>query len=532
MATGHVLGDTGDFSNVIYVGRPLASAGNSVTPFLENDSVLGEVDQQFGGDYLDEETILKAARQQGFSTAAIGKVGPVLIFDHTDRTGEPTVIFDDSTGSANGIPLSNEVQAALAKAGLPMTAPGRGDNGKSGDFKTPGTSVANVTQQNYFAEVAIKFVLPMFKARNKPFLLVYWSRDPDGTQHGQGDSLNALTPGINGPTSLAAIKNADDNLKRLRDALGELGLADVTNIIVAADHGFSTISKQSETSPAAKGRYDDVPVGFLPPGFLSIDLAKALGLPLYDPDTKAALIGDNAHSKVRGNGLIGQDPTQPDVVVAANGGSDLIYLPSKDASLAKRVIDFLLTQDYVSGLFVDDDLGPFGGTLPLNAINLRGTAVTPRPAIVVNFRSFSTGCEEHVLCAATVTDATLQHGQGYHGSFSRAETMNFMAAVGPDFKTRFVDPAPVSNADIGRTIAQLLGLNLAGKGTLVGRPILEAMPNGSVPAVISGTRRSEPSANGLRTVLIYQQVRSVVYLDAGGFPGRTVGLPQDDSATR
>src|SRR5437016_6922601 len=34
MATGHQLGDTGDFSNTIYVGRPVASAGNSVTPFL------------------------------------------------------------------------------------------------------------------------------------------------------------------------------------------------------------------------------------------------------------------------------------------------------------------------------------------------------------------------------------------------------------------------------------------------------------------------------------------------------------------
>ena len=31
LATGHHLGDTGDFSNVIYVGRPVAAAGNSVT---------------------------------------------------------------------------------------------------------------------------------------------------------------------------------------------------------------------------------------------------------------------------------------------------------------------------------------------------------------------------------------------------------------------------------------------------------------------------------------------------------------------
>ena len=40
-ATGHHLGDTGDYSNTIFTGRPVASAGNSVTPFLENDRVLG-----------------------------------------------------------------------------------------------------------------------------------------------------------------------------------------------------------------------------------------------------------------------------------------------------------------------------------------------------------------------------------------------------------------------------------------------------------------------------------------------------------
>jgi alkaline phosphatase len=35
MATGHYLGDTGDFSNTIYAGFPVASAAGSQTPFLE-----------------------------------------------------------------------------------------------------------------------------------------------------------------------------------------------------------------------------------------------------------------------------------------------------------------------------------------------------------------------------------------------------------------------------------------------------------------------------------------------------------------
>src|SRR5258707_11789194 len=117
-------------------------------------------------------------------------------------------------------------------------------------------------------------------------------------------------------------------------------------------------------------------------GFLAIDLAKALDLPLFDPNDKNARIADNAHPKA-GNGVLGQDPAKPDLVVATNGGSDLIYLPNKDRKLADRAIKALLEQDYVSGLFVDDRLGRFPGALPMSQLNLRGKAVTPNPPIGV-----------------------------------------------------------------------------------------------------------------------------------------------------
>src|SRR6266481_4494398 len=94
MATGHHLGDTGTFSNTIYTGFSSAPAGDTVVPFIENDAVLGDVDEHFHGDYLNEETILKMARAQGFSTAAIGKVGPTYLFDHTDG-GKNTIVIDD-----------------------------------------------------------------------------------------------------------------------------------------------------------------------------------------------------------------------------------------------------------------------------------------------------------------------------------------------------------------------------------------------------------------------------------------------------
>ena len=108
--------------------------------------------------------------------------------------------------------------------------------------------------------------------------------------------------------------------------------------------------------------------------------------------------------------------------------------------------------------------------------------------------------------------------------------MNFMAAIGPDFKAGFVDEAPVSNADAGKTISRILGLNIRAKGHLIGRLMTEAMPGGRTPHVLTQTVRSQPAANGLRTVLHYQTVRETRYFDAAGFPGRTVGL-SDESLT-
>jgi hypothetical protein len=523
MATGHKVGDTGNFSNTMNVGFPVPGAGNSLTPFLESDPVLGDVDEHFSGDYLNQETVMRAARAAGLSTATIGKLGPALTFDHTERSGEQTIVIDDSTGRAGGIPLSAEMQKRLKAAGLDLQAPTRGDNGKAGDFQTPGTLVANTVQQDYFIKATSKAVLPLFKERVKPFMLIFWSRDPDGTQHNQGDSLGRLLPGINGPTSLAAIRNADDNLAALLAALKELSLDVTTDVIVTADHGFATISKESATSFAATQSYKNVPPHLLPPGFLAIDIAHGLGMPLLDPDNRYQEVPAGSYPS-RGNGLIGGDKTNPEAVVAANGGSDLVYLPNGDTALARKIVDILAAQDYVSGLFVSEDLGPIPGTLPISAIDLKGSAVTPIPAIVVNFRTFSTGCADPLTCTVEVADTVLQQGQGMHGTFSRADTIIIGGAEGPDFRAGFIDPAPTSNADIGRTMAAILGLQIHDTGKLIGRVLSEAMPNGKIPDWKTSLQISTADSDGRRTIVQTQHVGDTRYLTAAGYEGRTVGL--------
>ena len=99
-----------------------------------------------------------------------------------------------------------------------------------------------------------------------------------------------------------------------------------------------------------------------------------------------------------------------------------------------------------------------------------------------------------------------------------------MAAIGPDFKQGFPDTAPVSNADLGQTIAHLLSLELSSKGKLVGRVLSEAMPGNDLPQFEARTLASPPAANGLKTVLKYQVVGETPYFDVAGFPGRSVGL--------
>lgn len=96
IATGHYVGDTGNFSTTFKVKTPVKSPKNSLFILLENEAVVKEVNQQLGKNFLNEVSLLAVAEKLGFSTAAVGKFGPVLIQDVTQEKGEVTIIFDES----------------------------------------------------------------------------------------------------------------------------------------------------------------------------------------------------------------------------------------------------------------------------------------------------------------------------------------------------------------------------------------------------------------------------------------------------
>ena len=74
-------------------------------------------------------------------------------------------------------------------------------------------------------------------------------------------------------------------------------------------------------------------------------------------------------------------------------------------------------------------------------------------------------------------------------------------------------------------MAHILNLKIPDVGRLVGRVLLEAMPNGAMPEWTSTTQVSDHDANGQVTIVATQSVGDVRYFDAAGYAGRTVGLP-------
>ena len=572
IATGHGLGDTGDYSNTLYPGVWLTQpevddASGYLVPFLENDPVLANMNGVFGGNYLGEQTILSAARARGYSVASIGKLGPTAIQQvdavHWDRAGflstSGAIVIDDATGTVSGLPVPAELRKQMIAAGLPDEAPLRTNghaessqynNGFAGDAAKPGTLEANVVQQSWFANVATRVLLPKFAEAGKPFLVLFWSRDPDGTQHDEGDSLQQLSPGINGPTSTLGLRNADRALKQLLDWLdAHPAIKAKTDVLVTSDHGFATISRREVapagvlTSEVSSGlaylpvlKEAPEPAGTLPTGFLAVDLAVRTGMNLFDPAVRASagpsvyaqltVGGDKAQHPATGSALLGTQVHQIDgsdarLIIASNGGSDMIYVPSGDPKLVASTLAQLAQFDYVGGLFVDDkycaDPPVCAGALPMSAIGLVGASKVPRPAIVVTYKVFYPKPGD-LQSAAQISDTTLQEGQGMHGGFGREQTFNNMAALGPDFKSGFIDEAPMGNIDIVPTLARILGLQLPSVGSLRGRILTEAMPGAAAikPEPVK-QQVSTPAGSGMQTVLNYQQTQGVTYYDSACF---------------
>ncbi len=216
----------------------------------------------------------------------------------------PTFTFDDSvTGdpamgapiaASNFIFVSDDLVAPASLKSELASAPSRPAR----------ENVIYGTRDTYFAQIVIGRALPQAKTAalgGRPALVVFWQHNPDVTQHHRGLGTKA---------NLDALKVSDANLASIRDAIAKLGIADRTDLMVVSDHGFATIRAL-------------VPLA---------QLLVAKGI-------KKSVISD-------------------DVMVMANGGTDLIHLSraafptiSAQRAVLQKITDFVEAQPWSGPLF-------------------------------------------------------------------------------------------------------------------------------------------------------------------------------------
>ena len=340
-------------------------------------------------------------------------------------------------------------------------------------------------RDSYFTRLAIENALPAAKRAaqaGRPALIVLWQHNPDLTQH---------YAGLGTMRAMEALTLCDNNLMRLRAGIDSLAIGDRTDLMVVSDHGFATIKFRVVLSEM----------------LVSAGIKKS------------------------------HDST--DIIVAPNGGADLIYLSPADfptmesrRAVLQKIVDFAEAQEWCGPIFSKEPapaveetdrrgrvrsrapkpyLGWIDGTFSQRVVGLYNAARSPD--LVISFReepnsdnrgltgpsnpAFLIGQKgqvstrnksaelispvKGVMYADTGTSQTFTTGMGMHGAAGEREIHNFCAAAGPDFRRGFVDLNPTANIDVAPTITEILGIlpNIGPGGIApTGRPMTEALVEG------------------------------------------------------
>lgn len=385
----------------------------------------------------------------------------------------PTFLFDDEA-DRRSVNHSEYLFVAddLARPDLPRAVDAAKLPMQPGDLN----SISN--RDKWFARLVISRALPAARAaslRGHPALIVFWQHNPDLVQH---------IAGLGTQPSLNALHECDVNLGGIRSALGRLAIGHRTDLMVVSDHGFATIRMSISLS----------------------DLLVSAGIKKSSSST--------------------------DIVVAHNGGNDLIYLSSaayqseeaKRARLA-RIVDFAEAQEWCGPIFSkkpapqgsatnrQNRLGWIPGTFAQEALGLynarrspdliisfkeipdldnRGLTGPANPAFVIGAagqtvrKNASLPLIRPVPGAVYSDSQSLSTGQGMHGAAGAHELEAFCAANGPDFRRHFIDPAPSGNTDVAPTIRRIFRLSVPAKAT--GRVLREAL-NPAERAIGSSTEQ-------------------------------------------
>jgi len=507
IATGAYPGMHGFYGNVVYA--PNAKGKNakgvaidfSAPAFIEDFGVVEAVRDAYQGRLTLVTTMLQVAQAKGLTTAAVGKFGAAFIQDY-HRGG---IILDED--AAIPLSLAKELQNAgyaLPKntvnaysAGALVLAGNNGDptaaspiqrlNDRETANPLDRTGALSRRGFTYLTDVFVNYILPT----KQPELTIFWSKEPDATNHAYG-------PGTD--NSIDATKMNDEILGRVMGKLRQLGWEQTTDIIITQDHNHSTVSGDVAHYPLrgiADGRVGSHdPYGYSVSGFVRTAALLTLdGLKAYDGagcrniPTLSGTLFDGTHLHPTKNDADGtvcgtaQMYTSPryvvptplpagGIVVAANAGSDYLFVPDGDANTVKAAVVSLQSRLQFGAVFVSDKYGDVAGTLRMGLINTESPASGRGPDIIVSF-SF----DENVAVAGRpgISYASSVNRRGDHGSFSRTDTHISMMAHGPDFKSGMYDTLPTANVDIAPTVARILALHMP---DVQGRSLEEALKDG------------------------------------------------------
>ncbi len=507
IATGTYPGTHGFYGNVVYA--PNAKGKNakgvaidfSAPAFIEDFGVVEAVRDSYQGKLTRVSTMLQAAQAKGLTTAAVGKFGAAFIQDY-HRGG--IILDEDSAIPLNFAKDLQDAGYALPKntvnaypAGALTLAGNNGDPTapipiqRLSDRETANpldrTGALSRRGFTYLTDVFVNYILPT----KQPDLTIFWSKEPDATNHAYG-------PGTY--NSIDATKLNDEILGRVVDTLRQLGWERTTDIIITQDHNHSTVSGDVAHYPLraiAEGRVAAPdPFGYSVSGFvrtaalLTLDGLKAYdgagcrhvptlsgilfdGTPLHPTQNDAdGTVCGSAQAYTSPRYVVPKPVPAGGIVVAANAGSDYLFVPDGDAKTVKAAVVSLQSRLQFGAIFVRDKYGDIPSTLRMSLINTDSPANGRGPDIIVSF-SF----DEHVAVAGRpgISYASSVNRRGDHGSFSRTDTHISLMAHGPDFKAGLYDTLPTANVDIAPTVARLLALTMP---DVQGRVLEEALTNG------------------------------------------------------
>ena len=312
----------------------------------------------------------------------------------------------------------------------------------------PAEVLPNTARLTHGRRILTEYVLPEIN----PAVALLWLSEPDKTQHEDG---------VGSGRAPQALREADAEFGEILSWLERNGRSDCTDILIASDHGYSTITEA-------------IPIE---------SMMRESGFPTVD---------------------------QPGgVAVAGNGGSALFYVHENDHDTAESVAQWLTNHEWCGSLFASERVGQPSGTLPASLIGCDG----PRsPDLSMSFLWTSVpngvGYEGHAYSTGG------RAGQGQHGSMSRHEMQNVGLAKGPSLRAGAVVETPSGNIDFAPTILKLLGIDDV-LSAMDGRVLDEALADNPKSSAQAWVTTHEAQSGNYRQRVQISHVGASQYIDWG-----------------